>query len=105
MAMRYDYLPAINQLKMIVSQGPVSDQFAEALFELIRMTEHFSFAVIREDRISNRKLAKWMLIEEVRVTPEMRQQLSEKLNSQAAKMKAEMKKNLPNNEWTKQLDR
>lgn len=103
LVLRREYLPAINKLKMIVNQGPIVEQFAEALFELIKITEWFGYALITEGRLSDWKLAKWLMVSEAEITPDLRKQISKKLLSQAAQMKTMMREKLPDNSWTQRL--
>lgn len=102
-AIRWDFAPAISKLKVILAQGPSNTAFAEALFEAINFTYGFAYRVKNENQIPTFKLAKWLIIEEKDVTPELRAKLAKDLEQQAHTMKKMMREKLPNDKWTKRL--
>jgi hypothetical protein len=99
-----DLAPAILQFELILKQGVEAPEFAEAMYEMVTLLVDFSYSVRDSSRISNLKLARWMVLTPTQINAQKREEISLQLLQQARDIFKMMQEKLPQSYWTQKLD-
>lgn len=99
--MKMDYPTAFQKYNVILKWGPVVEIFEEALYEMIQYHFQLSWILTNKNLLSDFKLNQFLKREfSATSTLEERQQLSAQTRQQALGYLEQMKKNLPQSQWT-----